>query len=323
MSGIQVIRNRYGNEVVKLMRKFERLDFKYRKVLLDLDFLDNCIRNNVVPKFVQFRVANKDLRNSPSYRQCQTKLLKQEISNKKRRARLLKKDLQSARNDLMCKLTWIDFNHVRNLFLLGNDKVLRKHQKIQNKKLGKLFEVSCEGVSHDPGKVIYNFSRHKLTEEEKSVLSKGLQFALAPKRLEYADYMLPFELLFRDIKTNCLTTSQSSSIKSKLLDTAFTSYNVFERIRPVGNLNEAELNALENLTKNKNLVIQKADKGNTVVIINKNDYKTKIKNILSDSTKFKKLEFGDNKQLTFLINSEKKLKDIIKPLYQKQCLTKK
>ena len=128
LSTVQVIRNRYGNEVVKLMRKFERLDFKYRKVLLDLDFLDNRIRN-LVPKFVQFRVANKDLRNSLTYRQCQTKLLKQKISNKNRRARLLKKDLQSARNDLTCKLKWIDFNLVCNLFLLGNDKALRKHQK--------------------------------------------------------------------------------------------------------------------------------------------------------------------------------------------------
>ena len=135
--------------------------------------------------------------------------------------------------------------------------------------------------------------------------------------------MLPFELLFRDIKTNDLTKLQSCSIKSKLLETAFFSYNFFERKRPASNLSESELNALENLTKNKNLVIQKADKGNTVVITNKNGYKNKIKDILSDSTKFKKLEFGDNKQLNFLINSEKKLKDIIKPLYQKECLTKK
>ena len=41
------------------------------------------------------------------------------------------------------------------------------------------------------------------------------------------------------------------------------------------------------------------------------------------NTKFKKLETGQKKQLNFLINSEKKLKDIIKPLYQKECLTKK
>ena len=71
--------------------------------------------------------------------------------------------------------------------------------------------------------------------------------------------MLPFELLFHDIKTNDLTASQSSSIKFKLLDTAFTSYNFFERRRPVSNLSEAELNALGNLSKNKNLVIRKAD----------------------------------------------------------------
>ena len=116
---------------------------------------------------------------------------------------------------------------------------------------------------HDPDKVIYNFSRHKLTEVEKYVLSKGLQFVLPPKRLEYADYMLPFELLFYDIKTNDLTTSQSSSLKSKLWDTAFTSYNFLERKRPVCYLSEAELNALENLTKNKNVVIQKVAKGNT------------------------------------------------------------
>ena len=63
-STVQVIRNRYGNEVVKLIRKFENLDFKYWKVLLDLDFLDNCNRNNGASKLVQFQVANKDLRNS-------------------------------------------------------------------------------------------------------------------------------------------------------------------------------------------------------------------------------------------------------------------
>ena len=65
-----MIRNRYGNEVVKLMQKFEKLDFRYQKVFLDLDFLDNSIRNDVAPKFIQFRVANKDLRNSSTYRQC-------------------------------------------------------------------------------------------------------------------------------------------------------------------------------------------------------------------------------------------------------------
>ena len=105
------------------MQKFERVDFRYRKILLDLDCLDNCIRNGVVPELVQFLVANKDLHNSSTYRKCQTKLLKQENSNKKRRSRLLKKDLLSAVNDLMYKLKWIDFNHVCNLFFEATIKL--------------------------------------------------------------------------------------------------------------------------------------------------------------------------------------------------------
>ena len=62
---------------------------------------------------------------------------------------------------------------------------------------------------------------------------------------------------------------------------------------------------------------------NALVIIDKFDYKTNTKRILSDSTKFEKLKIDEIKSLGFLIDSEEKLQDIIKSLYQKQCLTKK
>ena len=42
LSTIQVIRNRYGNDTVKLVRQFEKLNYKHRKILLDLNFLENC-----------------------------------------------------------------------------------------------------------------------------------------------------------------------------------------------------------------------------------------------------------------------------------------
>ena len=138
LSMIQVIRNRYGNNTVKLVRQFEKLDYKYCKLLLDLSFLGNCIKNNVILKFVQFRLANRDLRESSAYRQCQQKLLKQEIINKKRRVRLVKKDLSSVKNELMFKLKWTDFHYVSNLFLVGNDRSISKHQNIQDKKFCKL-----------------------------------------------------------------------------------------------------------------------------------------------------------------------------------------
>ena len=101
-----MIRNRYGNDTVKLVRQFEKLDYKYRKFLLDFSFLENCIKNNVITNLVQFHQANRDLQVSSAYQQCQQKLLKQEIINKKRSVGLVKKDLSSVKNELMFKLKW-------------------------------------------------------------------------------------------------------------------------------------------------------------------------------------------------------------------------
>ena len=50
-----------SNDTVKVVRQFEKLDYKHRRILLDLNFLENCIKNNVTSKFLQFRLANKDL----------------------------------------------------------------------------------------------------------------------------------------------------------------------------------------------------------------------------------------------------------------------
>ena len=78
LSTIKVLRKRYGDVIVRKVREFEKLDFKYRKVLLDIDFLNTsntCLKKNMA-KCVQFRVSNKGLRNSMVYRQCQIKLLK-------------------------------------------------------------------------------------------------------------------------------------------------------------------------------------------------------------------------------------------------------
>ena len=71
-------------------------------------------------------------------------------------------------------------------------------------------------------------SSHILTEAKNSVLCRGLQFALPPTSLEYADYMVSFELLYRDIETTNLNVLQNENIKSKFLDTAFSSFDAFK-----------------------------------------------------------------------------------------------
>ena len=54
--------------------------------------------------------------------------------------------------------------------------------------------------SHNPDKIIINQSSYQLSQNEKIVLTKDLDCALSPKKVNYADYLTPYELLLRDIK---------------------------------------------------------------------------------------------------------------------------
>ena len=61
--------------MAKLVCKPEKLDYKTRKCKLDLEFLNLCVENDVITKFIQFCIASKELRNSVAYTKCLNKLL--------------------------------------------------------------------------------------------------------------------------------------------------------------------------------------------------------------------------------------------------------
>ena len=182
------------------------------------------------------------------------------------------------------------------------DESISKHQNKQDKKFCKLSTSVVGNVSHDPEQAIHNFSDHVLTEAEKFLLCRGLQFALASPTLEYADYMFSFELLYRDIKTTNLNTLQNETIKSKLLGTAFSLFHTFKKNKTKTNLSKIELQALNSLLQNKDIIIQKADKGNNIVVIDKDDYKNKMKAIISDRSKFENLDIQEEKHFNFILN---------------------
>ena len=73
---------------------------------------------------------------------------------------------------------------------------------------------------------------------------------------------------------------------------------VYNEKGAVSNLNKDEISALKILSKNKDLLIQKSDKGNSMVLIDKSDYLDKMCNILSDSKKLVQSSVVDHEQLT-------------------------
>ena len=126
----EVIRKRYGQNIVKKLRKLEKLDYPLRKVQIDLEFLVNCNNNSLIPKFFNFRVATKSLKSTRTYQQCQLSLLHKEIRQKKSNTRALLKEFEILHSTLRAEISFIDFAHVHPLFLGHNDKVFKQKSTI-------------------------------------------------------------------------------------------------------------------------------------------------------------------------------------------------
>ena len=140
-----------------------------------------------MPNFLNFRLANSHLKYSSTYRLCQLNLLREEIRQKKSTLRSLQKEFSSLKMSLQNELNLIDFSHASTLFFRINDKILKLKSSVQQKKFYKLLQESK--IENDPEKVIFNFSKHVLSDTDKILLVKGSNFCLPSKQLKYADYL--------------------------------------------------------------------------------------------------------------------------------------
>ena len=131
LSLIQVIHKRYGNTVVKLVRRFDKLDFKYRKAALDSQFLKTCQEFKVTPKFLHFRVANDSLRQSQTYQTCKKRFLPEEIRIKKKNLKTLVRELSTVKEELLGSISFLDANQVFNLIVSSNEKSILKGRHVQ------------------------------------------------------------------------------------------------------------------------------------------------------------------------------------------------
>ena len=103
-------------------------------------------------------------------------------------------------------------------------------------------------------------------------------------------------------------------VKTRTKDAALSSYRNYNNNAPQ-HLSKEQFHALQNLRKNKIIVIQKSDKGNSVVIVDKADCLDKMENLPNDTRKFEKFNLKNDGNLNFHVNQEKRVDNILKKLF--------
>ena len=95
--------------------------------------------------------------------------------------------------------------------------------------------------------------RWLLSEAEKSLLQKGFNFSIPSKNLNQVDYLVNFELFYRDIPNRqVLSAEDLDFINAKTKDIALSSFCTYNNNMPQ-HLSKGDFDALKNLSQNMEL----------------------------------------------------------------------
>ena len=159
---------------------------------------------------------------------------------------------------------------------------------------------------------ITNITRYELSQEESVILKAGLYFSIQPDKIRKSEIFTTFEKIHRSFLNNLKSEETKSQIKAHL---SYLANSYFYNYKPSPRILRQH-RVLRNLRKNKDIVITKPDKGNGVVILDRKLYNNAIKEIISDTSKFEKL----NEDPT--LKREASLQRFLRKLKQKTFLMK-
>ena len=275
------IARKYGNVTVKDFRKYEKLEYKKNKLKLDIDFLNNCKQLGVYPKFLIFKLPNVSNKDALSIRK---RLLRSAINKRNKELQQLSKELSLSVNFLSTQLSTIDFYILTNSITSYNKKSLQKSLYTQQKKLSSLTK-DCNLPIFTANETITNLTQYELSQEESDLLKAGLYFSIQPDKIRKSEIFTTFEKIHRSFLNNLKSEETKSQIKAHL---SYLANSYFYNYKPSPRILRQH-RVLRNLRKNKDIVITKPDKGNGVVILDRKLYNNAIEEIISDSSKFEKL----------------------------------
>ena len=242
------------------------------------------MNDQLLPKFTNFKLYDVSLQHEPETIVFKKNLLNSEIKTKEQKLQQL--TLESAKSLVQLRgMTVGNLQFYAIVFLLQR-KLTQYQADIMfehNKKLRDLYG----GEILNPNSKFYltNLSQYRPNKNELSLLNKGLNYCI-DKPYKTLDNQVASEKLFMSIleskQKNQFTIESEDNLKIKLKSAAIRRINT-ERDNI---LTQDEKRAIKSLSNNKEIVVQRPDKGGGVVILDRQYYHDRLLNLISDPDKF-------------------------------------
>lgn len=313
---ISNLRSRYGESILVSIRHCERLTEKLQKSKCDVEFLRCCLIYNLMPNFVNIRLWKPGLKNSEQYKSLQRTCLMREFECRLKQARQIEKQVSSIMTELERRISSIDYANIKKFFYSSACRVHSRVMKNHQNKLEKLNRGPIgQNYEEMKSKLIHNISSYTLSKAEERLLCRGWDFCIENKITNFLDFETDLELNAMKLQSQCHGSAfrtlcrQIYNASQQLMRTS--------RHKKISNLSHEELAALKSLKSNENIVICKADKGNSIVILDKSTYMNKAEEIL----KGKQFESLSNDK--FHQQQEEELNKFVFSLFKKGIIDNK
>ena len=281
------IKEKYGEPTRRQCRSFERALMRYEKLKCDLDFLKTCKNEKLIPTFAKPKISiDADFK---IRRDIAAIIIRAEIRNKHRIKNSIKEQLRNESKVLQDKTSFATFNalryKLRNWVRNRRNKWKETHmKKLDSLRTGRTRNIqNSKRISKTFSRIIVNnFSSYVLSEREAQLLALSFDHYV-PFNTPGKKVQVEFERFFQNLTphTSHLTENEKISLKRKFLGT----FQQFEKVHLKNNDQEV----ISRLTKNKDLVFLKQDKGRGVVILDRNTYVDKCSEFLQ-GRQFERLE---------------------------------
>jgi hypothetical protein len=307
---------KYGESILVSIRHCEKLSEKLQKAKCDLEFLRCCLIYNLTPNFLNIRLWKPGLRTSEKYKSFQRSCLIREFETRQKQSKQLEKQVTSILTELEKRLSSLDYLNVKKFCYNSASKIHREVMENHKNKLEKLNRGPIgQNYEEMKQKLIHNVSSYTLSEVEERLLCRGWDFCIENKIKNFLDFETDLELNAMKLQSHC--HESVFRLVCRHIQNASEQLRKTSKHKKIKNLSDEELAALKSLRSNNNIVICKADKGNSIVILDREVYRKKAEDILKGK------QFEELKNDKFYLEREGELNKYILSLYNEKVIDTK
>ena len=270
------------SEYKSLIRKVERLQNKEINLHYNVVFNEICLNEGLLPIYTNIRLHDPRARQEGFTVKYKKELIKRQVNLKKEEVLTNQTKLDEA----WTGLNQLPLEEERRRIIINalKDNASHTQRLAKNrttKKLSNLYGGRMTLPEHKDGYI--NLSDHILTDTQKDILNLGLNCHLQSK-YNKMDKKVELEALYDSLiklQDKCKVT-----IDNDLKDQLKAEGTKRRDYRNSDLLTFEQRQAAKELKETAGLTIRRADKSSIYVLLNTDDYMTKLNDMLNDRTKF-------------------------------------